>query len=1341
MKIIKLLNSLKLPAILYCLLAWVNPSEAQICSATNSYVCPTGGYFTGVSFKNSAGTTFGVTGMNCSSLGGNGSSNNLMTSGAVMDLIPGEKISMTIDNNATYSDYCGVWIDMNGDNTFTASECISTAAAPFGSIPTNSSITKTLTLPCVAVKGGKVIMRVRCSYYTFTPSQGCGNLATYGNILDFEVNIKPVSPPVADFTVPTGPNFVKTPINFNSTTTSSAYNQTWTFTSGNTIVGSGTKGKASWNATGYYDVKLKQEYCGLADSVTKAVKIENPTAAPVADFIAASNQIEIWYSTQMSDLSTNGPTTWNWEVISPDGLTKNLYYTQNPTVQFTQEGWWDVCLSSSNGIGPSSKVCKSRYVECIPPGEFYMGPSKIATNQGGIIYDNGGKDANYGNNRKTAIDYFKIFPCGAKEIRFNFRQLKLAVGDGGDRLRIFDGQDESGKELTPAGGITGVNQTFFRSQVFKAYSGAMYMTFESNSSTADSGFIGVWDSELLPVTNPKSGFTTDYTTVGVGTAVTYNSAVTKAQGNVTYDWMIDGNNNMGNMSSFTNTFNTDGTYQVCLIASVCNGTDTFCKNITAITPSTPVFVDFVSSNQRPKTGETVSFSTKTDWASTFDWSIYPATFSYVGGTNSNSRNPKIVFTSGGAYTFTLRAWNAAGTRVLTESKVIKTKYVIAVKYCTPTTDMLSSDVAISKVELLQDSVSLLENTSPVGIESYRDYSGDFNNNLSFGSYYSVILTRRTNSNQANFKAWIDYNIDGVFSDNEMILNSGTISGTKANAKFRVPDLKDCFEGVTKMRVAVSYGSFSNTACGVNIVGEFEDYGITLKNDGRPPVISLLGDAVIRVEKSAIGCWTEVASKTYKAIDPTEGDLTSSVVVTTDLDCTIPGTYYAAFNVTDAAGNTATEVTRKIIVVLDKTAPSLTLLSKDTFLIEQCDVVTIPGAVATDLTDGNLTSNIIVSGNVDNSTVGDYKVTYSVSDAQGNLATKVRLVRVVDTKRPGIYSRGKRIVNNTIVPIQIGSLFVDDVTSFDTCNGSTSVNKVPGYNNMVNTLIRATYPMTYYSTDIHGNKAVEDGYTINYKVDDYIAPEITLNTSDTVVHDVNNYYSSQAVSVYDNFYASSKISIEKKGKVNPFVLGLYVEQFTATDESGNTVTKNRYVKVVDRIAPSIITTAVNVCAGTPFWAMSEVAVEDNYYSNDELFPLVKIHSHNVNIWVAGVYYINYEVSDPSGNKSQIMMRPVFVQYPPDCDNSFTSIQNMPLNKQVVISPNPTEGKVKFEYAMNNSEPVQIEIMNMLGSKIATLVAAGGFGTESFDFSNYASGTYLVRVTNKGQSFTQKIVVSH
>ena len=169
--------------------------------------------------------------------------------------------------------------------------------------------------------------------------------------------------------------------------------------------------------------------------------------------------------------------------------------------------------------------------------------------------------------------------------------------------------------------------------------------------------------------------------------------------------------------------------------------------------------------------------------------------------------------------------------------------------------------------------------------------------------------------------------------------------------------------------------------------------------------------------------------------------------------------------------------------------------------------------------------------------------------------------------------------------------------------------------------------------------------VNYRVDEYIAPELALNTPDTVIHDVNNAYSSQPVTVYDNYYSNNKVSVEKSGKVNPFTLGLYTETFTATDESGNVAVRNRYVKVVDRVAPTIITSSVNVCAGTPFWAMSDVSVEDNYYGSSELLPLIQVIGHNVNIWRAGVYYINYQVTDPSGNKSQVVLRPVMVQYPP------------------------------------------------------------------------------------------------
>ncbi len=143
--------------------------------------------------------------------------------------------------------------------------------------------------------------------------------------------------------------------------------------------------------------------------------------------------------------------------------------------------------------------------------------------------------------------------------------------------------------------------------------------------------------------------------------------------------------------------------------------------------------------------------------------------------------------------------------------------------------------------------------------------------------------------------------------------------------------------------------------------------------------------------------------------------------------------------------------------------------------------------------------VLISNNSSKLFVGKYTLTYNVADAQGNAASVSRVVNVVDTKKPGIFSYGKRIVDQEVVNIQIGSLFVDAVTGFDTCNGSIMVNKVPGYNGLVNTLVRATYPITYYAVDPHGNKAVEDGYTINYRVDDYIAPEIALNTPDTVFH--------------------------------------------------------------------------------------------------------------------------------------------------------------------------------------------------------------------------------------------------
>ncbi|MBS3914062.1 MAG: DUF5011 domain-containing protein, partial [Bacteroidetes bacterium] len=1221
-------------------------------------------------------------------------------------------------------------------------------SGPFTSLSTGAPKTAKIKIPCGKVGKTRLRFRGASSVYSYylAANGACGGGSNggsmYGNQNDLEVNMKLGNPPVAGFTVPTGPNYEKSFVTFNATNPNSYYTYLWDFSpDGSPLTASGNKAKAKWNGPGTYDAKLVVDYCGVRDSITQPVKIVAPTQAPVADFISSTNLIEIYYDVQLFDLSNNGPWKWAWEVTSPTG---NVYTSgnQNPLFNMDEEGKWSVCLTSENGVGPSNKVCKNKYIECTPPSEFYLGPNKLGTNKNGTLYDNGGPDGPYGTNRKVTIDYFKILPCGAKEIRLKFKSLKL--NDASDKLRIYDGQDESGTLLTSVDGINGSNQNTYRNGVLTAKSGAMYITFETNGSGVDSGFIANWESDLLPPIAPESDWKTAYNPAANGMDVLFESNVGKAQGAVTYEWMLDQNPYMGSNDKWNYTFTSDGQYEVCLVATTCNGADTACKTIDIVTPVTPGALDFVASKLRPKVGEEVQFTTTTDFANAFEWSIFPLTYTITSG-SLNAQNPKIKFNAGGAYTFTLKAWNTVGGQTLTEKKLIKNKYVIALDYCIPPVDLLSSDVGINEVILTHNTDVLLDNKTTSGEVPYSDYSEMVKATLTYGATYDVTVSRKTNSNTMNYKVWIDFNIDGDFNDaGEMVLTSGPISGFDASATFAVPYLAQSFEGSTRMRVGASYGSFSNTPCGVNTVGEFEDYGIILANDMKPPFITLVGNDTIRVEKGTTpnSCYSEVAGSTYTATDPTEGDITGRVSVVTDLDCTVPGIYTFDFNVKDASGNPAPPRRRTVIVVLDKTAPVLTLNGVSPMTVEQCTTFNDPGAVATDLVDGNLTTAIIVSGSVDPAVVGSYTLTYTVSDAQGNTNTLDRVVNVVDTRKPGINLRGVRIVNNSTINVQINSVFVDEIYTEDGCNGIINTDKIAGFNGFVNTQARATYPIMYYSTDASGNKADEDGYVINYKVDDFIAPDINLNTDETVLHDVNNPYVSRDVTVTDNYYPADKVSVVKTGSVDPYTLGTYTETYTATDESGNVTVKKRFVKVVDREAPSILAPAVNVCIGTPFWASSGLIIRDNYYSPSTLLPLVKVLNHNVNIWEAGVYYVNYELVDPSGNEALLVTRNVFVQYAPNCQNTFTGVEDIKLEDAVTLYPNPTQGDITIGYTLGNNNPLQVEIFNAVGSKVTEVKdLKGGFGTTRINLAEYGSGTYTVRLTNNGQSITRQVIVSH
>jgi hypothetical protein len=80
---------------------------------------------------------------------------------------------------------------------------------------------------------------------------------------------------------------------------------------------------------------------------------------------------------------------------------------------------------------------------------------------------------------------------------------------------------------------------------------------------------------------------------------------------------------------------------------------------------------------------------------------------------------------------------------------------------------------------------------------------------------------------------------------------------------------------------------------------------------------------------------------------------------------------------------------------DTLSPVLTLNGDATITIYQDSTFGNPGAAASDNIDGDLTSNIVVSGSVDTSSAGTYTLKYDVSDAAGNAAESVSRTVVVE----------------------------------------------------------------------------------------------------------------------------------------------------------------------------------------------------------------------------------------------------------------------------------------------------------------------------------------------------------
>ncbi len=1274
------------------------------------------------------------------------------------DMAAGKSYTVSIEAGSCSRDLrlnvrTNVWIDYNNDGDFTdAGEMLSDGSSLRTTVNINFKV------PCSA-KSGMTRMRVIVIEQPAALTNPCGSFP-FGETEDYTVLITNPKRVTSAFFIP-DTAFTGTLVNITNSNQNGYLSHEWTIDGTKTsTVNTGY----AFSPAGTYDVKLKSTNCLGTDSTTKSIVIVDPTAPAVSDFVSDKNVVELYEPVSLIDLSTNGPTYWNWVISNgvdtidgdddPSLRGGNPRINQNPIIYTSNGnstvglGVWTVTLTASNAINGSAPETKIGYIT-VQRSSYNMGaatalPAGVITIPSGELFDKGGPTGNY-----SSPDYNEalIAPCGAQSVTLEFTQFEVRANA---TLKIYDGLNALATPLHTGNGYTLGNEP---TGPITASSGAMYLLWTTRAGVNTVGFAANWSSvDGVVGATPVAGFTLPNTTLYNTVPVSFKNTSLNAGGNTALEWTLTGPENFtSNLTDFDYTFLSNGSYTLSLKAITCdNQVSTSTQSFTVVSPTTPTNLDFVADNQRPNIGDAVTITATSDKANNWEWSIFPLT-GWEADTRPNTSNVRsFTFNQPGVYTVQCRAYNSTN-ELASEATVVKTSYILVVEYCTPIIGVTTStDIGISYFSLTDPlSGTSFENSSATGVE-YTDYSDLGAIDLNFGGTYTFEVKRPSNVNDMSRKMWIDWNVDGDFDDaGEEVAAEAVGNNMSWTSSFTVPDANTAFEATTRARIGVSYDTDPNEACGAssnpnaNRIGEFEDYLIRVVNDGDEPVITLIDADTVFIEQNATPPYVALGAT---ALDPSQGDISGNITITSDLDQSLAGVYYEVYNVMDASGNPAEPVTRVIYVVADQTAPAITINGANDVTIEVGTPYVDLGATALDNTEGDLTAAIVISGNVDENLLGVYTITYSIQDNQGNASSETRTVRVIDSQLPIIdNASADKSTACWTVEVQLQNIFADITSASDNYNsiGSgltfTATPASPQGGAAVDTRFQGTTSVTYTATDESGNITIQ---CVDYVVRDYVAPEISLRTLDVVNHRVNTPYTPISATASDNLYSSTQISLTSTSNVDAYVLGTYQDTYTATDAAGNTTTKVRTVNVIDDLSPVISGKSggvLTVGVGSSVDALDYITFTDNYDAPGDLLTNHTLVYNNINLQEAGLYSAVFRTEDNSGNRSNEFTLYVHVKY--NYDVITNSVNDLNLEDLLSVNPNPTSGNVNINVNLPENEVINLAIFNTMGQQVA-LVKNGKAqnGTFNVSLANQADGIYYVQMNVQNKIITKKIVLN-
>ena len=243
-----------------------------------------------------------------------------------------------------------------------------------------------------------------------------------------------------------------------------------------------------------------------------------------------------------------------------------------------------------------------------------------------------------------------------------------------------------------------------------------------------------------------------------------------------------------------------------------------------------------------------------------------------------------------------------------------------------------------------------------------------------------------------------------------------------------------------------------------------------------------------------------------------------------------------------------------------------------------------------------------SGTVDDSTIGEYTVTYSATDAAGNTGTATRTVNVVDKTAPVI-----TIIGDNPVTVEQGSSYVD---AGATADGGETVTTIGS----VDTSTVGTYYIDYEATDEAGN----DGFA--YRRVDVVAatpPVITIIGDNPVTVEQGSSYVDAGAT------ADGGETVTTIGSVDTSTVGTYYIDYEATDEAGNDGFAYRRVDVVAATPP-----VITIIGDNPVTVEQGSSYVDAGATADGGETVTT--SGTVDESTIGEYTITYSATDSAGN---------------------------------------------------------------------------------------------------------------